>query len=383
MRDRLPVLHIMRTYGVHGGENQLASYLSAASQDDGIDEAFAFVFRDKACRALFEGRGVCTSLIDLWPNERSPSGAWNEVAGVLARLPVLHWQLASVLRRLKPRVCIVHGVQAAIVAWPFAMARRLSHRRFIYVHRTTKIIGRSALTRQLYRPFDVLAGNSTAVARSLDCLAQPNRAIALDNGVDLYRLDMRAAEPPSPALPASSVDLVAVGRLQLHKNQGFLIDSLARIVCKQPDIKMWIVGDGPDRSALEAQAQLLGVSENIVFLGHRADVPAVLARARVFVNASTREGMSNAVLEAMAMGLPSVVVDSPGVTECHEPGLTGFVVTPEPDAFAAATCHLLADTVTATEFGRRARARIEQHYAIEAARSRYLELFRRLVQENP
>lgn len=374
----LTVLHLMRTYGQHGGENQLASYLSAAREEEGVREIFAFVFRDDACRRLFAERGVRASLVDLWPTGRATAGAWREVLGVLARLPLLQWRLAGVLRRDDPRVCVVHGVQAALVAWPFALVRRLKGRRFVYVHRITKASGRSGPARLLYAPFDVLAGNSQAVAASLEGLTQNGRAVALDNGVDLRRLAAHAAEAPAGPVPGARADLVAVGRLLPHKNQRLLLEALARIVPARPETTLWLVGDGPERAALEARAAALGLSDRVVFTGQRSDVPALLARSRVFVNASLWEGMSNSVLEAMAMGLPSVVVDAPGVSECHEPGVTGLVVGDDPEAFAAAALRLLTDADEAAAVGRAARERIERHYSIEAARARYLDLYRRL-----
>lgn len=377
----ISVLHLMRTYGAHGGENQLAAYLAAARPVDDVSEHFAFVFRDTECRTLFAERGVRTPLHDLSTIPRTTRSAWGEVSGVLARLPVLQSRLARLLARLDPRVCVVHGVQAAIVAWPFALLRESRRRRFVYVHRITKASGRSGPAPLLYRPFDVLAGNSTAVARSLDGLSDGAPVVALENGVDLERLAARAAAGPAAPQPPPRVDLVAVGRLLPHKNQRLLLEALALVARERPETTLWIVGDGSERRALELYSRSLGIADRVTFLGQRADVPALLARARMFVNASLWEGMSNAVLEAMAMSLPSVVVDAPGVTECHEPGVTGAVVPADAGAFAAAVLHLLRDEADAEEAGRRARERVEAHYSIAAARARYLDLYRRLVSE--
>jgi glycosyltransferase involved in cell wall biosynthesis len=376
---RPAVLHIMRTYGAHGGENQLASYLSAARPDQDLSEEFAFVFRDPACRALFAERGVRTPLHDLYTRPRATAGAWREVTGVLMRLPVLQWRLARLLARLDPSVCVVHGVQAALVAWPFALLRARRRRRFVYVHRIAKVSGKTGLTKLLYRPFDLLAGNSEAVARSLDGLSDQAPIVALENGVDLERLAARAAADPQPATPTRGADLIAVGRLLPHKNQRLVIEATAIALRARPTIVTWIVGDGPERADLEKRARDLGVNEHVHFLGQRADVPALLARARVFANASLWEGMSNAVLEAMAMRLPSVVVDAPGVSECHEPDVTGIVVPPDADAFAAAILRYLDDAAAALACGARARDRIERHYSIAASRTRYLNLFRHLI----
>lgn len=378
VEPRISVLHVMRTYGAHGGENQLSSYLSAAS-DDGVEEAFAFVFRDNVCRRLFAERDVRTPLFDLWRTERPTSSAWGEVAGVLARLPLLQWRLGRLLVRSRADVVVVHGIQAALLAWPFAVLRRLARRKFVYVHRITKSPGRRGLARALYGPFDVLAGNSRAVANSLSGLARSGRIVVLENGVDIDRLEARAAAGPSREPSPSSTALIAVGRLLPHKGQRMLLEALALIAVRHPDVNLWIVGEGPEREALEQRSREADLDGRVAFLGQRDDVPALLARSQIFVNTSRWEGMSNSVLEAMAMGMPSVVVDAPGVSECHVAGTTGYIVGPSPGALADAIVSVIEGGEIASEMGSRARERAHSLYSIGAARKRYVDLFHNLM----
>ena len=115
------------------------------------------------------------------------------------------------------------------------------------------------------------------------------------------------------------------------------------------------------------------------FLGHRNDVPDLLRAATIFCHASSWEGMSNAVLEAMALGLASVVCDAPGVTECHVAGETGLVVDGDAGSIAAAIETLLNDPERRATMGAAAAKRIREHYSMEANRRRFLALYAELA----
>jgi glycosyltransferase involved in cell wall biosynthesis len=359
----------MRTYGAHGGETQLARYFAAEPQG-GIDETFAFVYPDPNCAGLFERMGARVRLLALLARPLPPRAtAWGEVLALARRLPALQARYARLARQAD--LCVVHGVQAALIAWPAAM--RLRRRiPFVYFHRTTKRSGTGRLARLLYRPYAVLAGNSRGVAASLTGLSSSARVAAIENGVDWRELETRAE--PAAATDGRTV-IVAVGRLIPSKRQALLIEALARLAPAYPNADLWLAGDGPNRETLKATAAQLGVADRVRFLGHRDDVPKLLAAATVFCHASAWEGMSNAVMEAMALGVPSVVCDAPGVTECHAAGETGLVVEGDAGAIAAAIESLLGNPARRASMGEAARRRIREHYSIEANRRRFLALY--------
>ena len=374
----LVVLHLMRTYGAHGGENQLARYFSTEPQG-GIEEHFAFIYRDPDCTALFQRAGARLTRHELIPFAVAPrQSAWAEVLMLLPLLPFLQLRFAALLHRTRPSVCVVHGIQAALVAWPTAM---LSRRRigFLYVHRITKSMGRNKLLRWLYAPYRKLGGVSQAVTRSLAPIAGESRLVALENGID-WKTFVAAAQRKAdvPAVSRGPI-LVSVGRLLRHKRQDMLIEAATRLAPQHPGLELWIVGDGPARGDLEAAAARSGIGERIRFWGYRSDVAPLLAAATLFVNASSWEGMSNAVLEAMALGLASVVCDAPGVTECHVAGETGLVVPGDAGAIAAAVETLLSDPERRATMGAAAAKRIREHYSMEANRRRFLALYAELA----
>lgn len=101
-----------------------------------------------------------------------------------------------------------------------------------------------------------------------------------------------------------------VGRLQYQKNQAFLLQAFSRLHAREPRARLVLAGDGPDLAALEAKAVELGVSQSVLFLGVRDDVPRLMQAFDVFAMPSRFEGLGMAAIEAQAAGLPCVLSDA-------------------------------------------------------------------------
>lgn len=374
----LPVMHLMRTYGANGGEQQLSQYFGAVPRGD-VSETFVFVYRDRECSQLFARRARGLDQVELLPVAVATGAAWRELGQLLPLLPFLQFRFFNLIRRRRPPVCIVHGFQGALIAWPASMVFRKT--RWAYVHRITKsATGSNMLFRLIYRPFDFLAGNSKAVTASLAPLTQSSRLTTLDNGLDWRAFEARAkAGMSSPVHETNGPVIVSVGRLLPHKGQAMIIDAFNMIANEFAEAELWIVGNGVEIDKLKTRAAASHVAKRIHLLGRREDVPAVLMRADIFVNASSWEGMSNAVLEGMAAGLPSVVADAPGVTECHVDGVTGFVVQHDAQELATRIAQLLSDPGLSQRMGDAALLHVHTQYSMEACRKRYLALFGRLT----
>lgn len=105
--------------------------------------------------------------------------------------------------------------------------------------------------------------------------------------------------------------IVSIGRLNLQKNYALLIDAFSLFSQKHDDYKLEIYGQGELESTLKDQVRKLGIEDKVVFEGFRNDVHKQVVDAAMFVISSDYEGLSNALLEAMAMGLPCISTDSP------------------------------------------------------------------------
>lgn len=158
------------------------------------------------------------------------------------------------------------------------------------------------------------------------------------------------------ALPC---DIVTTGRLEPQKNHKMLIDAFSRIADKCRD-DLYIYGEGPLRQELEELCVRLGVSDRVHLPGNTSDVKGVLEKANIYVLSSDYEGMPNALMEAMAVGVPAISTDCPcgGPKMLIKPGEEGLLVPcNDADALAKAMLALEQDDDKREEMGCRAAAR--------------------------
>ena len=150
-----------------------------------------------------------------------------------------------------------------------------------------------------------------------------------------------------------------IARLEAQKGITDLLDAAAML----PDVVFEIAGEGPQRDQLVAKAATLGVADRVRWLGHRDDVPALLAAADLFVLPSLNEGLPLAAMEAMLAGVPIVATDAGGTGEIVRDGITGVLVPPgDPEALSASIRALLSDRPRAARLAIAARELIEDFF---------------------
>ncbi len=168
--------------------------------------------------------------------------------------------------------------------------------------------------------------------------APAGRIRVIENGVDTERF--RPADVAKTGVP----HIVTVGRVVRQKNHALFLDAAERLLRSGQDARFTIVGDGPLRSELEVRAAAAGIADKVTFAGERQDVNEILRGATLFWLTSLWEGMPNAVLEAMASGVPVIVTEVSGTRELVEPGKQGYIVgCDDAAAFASYSAELLAD----------------------------------------
>lgn len=177
----------------------------------------------------------------------------------------------------------------------------------------------------------------------------------IPNGVDSTRFTPRAGTTVKP------FTLLYVGRLIERKGVNFLLRAFSDLAAGEPDCRLVIAGDGPDRPELASFCERQGIAHRVQFLGglRHAELPEVYRRSSVFVMPAINEAMPNAVLEAMASGLPAVTTDT-GARELVRNGENGFVVEAgNPGAIRTAVTRYLQDPGLCAHHGHRARALAE------------------------
>ena len=190
---------------------------------------------------------------------------------------------------------------------------------------------------------------------------------------------VRAEVREELGLAAADVAMISVARLVDYKGCQELLDAIAQLAPRHPEGVLLAVGDGPMYDALAEQVAERGLERNFRLLGRRSDVFRLLQGADLFVLASHMEGMPNALLEAMASGLPAVATEVPGSSELVVPGATGWLAPPK-DAGGLATVieSALARREVFSDYGAAARRRVVERYSDEVVMEQYLALYQQL-----
>lgn len=208
----------------------------------------------------------------------------------------------------------------------------------------------------------------------------PAQCVAICNGVpmaDFAKTERRALRDEL-GLGEDDILVGAIGNIRPAKSYETFISAAARLAGESPRYKFVIAGQGGNEleSRLRRQAEAQGVSDRLFFLGFRTDTRRILSGLDVFVQSSTSEGFSIAIVEAMACSLPVVATRSGGPEEIltHERDAL-MVDTEAPEQLAAAVERLAADPDLARQLAERARVRAESTYSLEAMLGAYESLY--------
>jgi glycosyltransferase involved in cell wall biosynthesis len=185
--------------------------------------------------------------------------------------------------------------------------------------------------------------------------------------------DVEGIAPKSDYSAQQHVEFLFVGRMVKQKGLDVLFDAFGKLD-HALDWRLTIVGEGPERSALTAQAARLNIAGRITFKAwtDRSALPGIYRNADVFVLPSRAEGMANALLDAMASGLPVIGTRVAGTAEVMTDEKTGLLVPPEnSDELAAAIATLVNDGARREAYGRAARERVETSYSWASAAERW------------
>ncbi|MFE7675883.1 glycosyltransferase [Streptomyces albidoflavus] len=337
-------------------------------------------------------RGVTTDLLVMFekgPREAELLGTGVTVVelGFRGRRPFLPCLAANVrafarlvahLRRTRPEVLTAFLFHAYLAAAP---AARLARVPALVAGRRS--LGHFKRGRRAALLAERLATRWThAVVPNAEAVAEDVRR---GEGVPEHKITVipnglapEAFVPARPATVETALPVVlCVANLSRHKGHRHLLDAVARLRGGPAECTLLLVGDGPERAALQEQAAALGIDAR--FLGRRADTAPLRARADVVVLPSLEEGMPNAVMEAMAAGRPVVATAVGGTPELLEG--RGLLVAPgRADALADALARVLTDPPLAARLGRDARDWARAHLDSATMADRYLTLYHHLLE---
>ena len=279
-----------------------------------------------------------------------------------------------------------------------AVARMLSRRRFDLVHLhgvySRAMLATAANYARLRRvPLLIKVTNEpertwatiTAGRGGRDLVNTASAVVTVSDGARRFfgeRLETRVVHIPNgvelqPPVEPAGRDLLFVGRLIEQKGVDVLLDAWTQV--RQAFRRLIILGDGGWRARLEAQARTLGIEDSVVFEGYQLNLRSYYEDACLMVLPSRWEGMPNALLEAMSMGMPCVATRIDGVTDAIDDGVHGVLVSPEDATDLARGLVRLAESEDRRSLGLAARARVEREFTFDAVSTRYRALYDELL----
>lgn len=333
-----------------------------------------------------ECRVICLFKLGLLARELLASGVRVDACGKRPGLDLRALRRARALIRQSPDAVIhTHNAMAHYYAVLASLGLPVKCR----INTRHGMGGRTRSGRQEWLYRQSLRGTDYAVAvceaarqRFAADGMRPRRALlSVPNGIRLERFRpaddvARQSLVAELGLPTGSRIIGTVGRLQPVKDHALLLRAFAKVRVQVPDAALVIVGDGPLRAALEAQAEQAGLSDAVRFMGDRHDVPRLLTGMEVFALTSTSEGYSVALLEACASSLPIVATDVGGNREIVRHGINGRLV-PSGDTAAIATAliALLRGGEQAAAMGRAGYAWAQAEASFRTMAERYHGLY--------
>lgn len=348
-----------RHFGASGIDSRLCCFANA----DGSQASFLTYLAD---------RGQAVTLLPWGPRKSLVAAVRSLVAAV----------------RAAPGEVVIHShdVRARLVALLAARLTGVPH--VASMHAWHNVAGKvrllEAVDARLLRGADLIANCSEAtregsLARGLD----PARSITVYNGLDFepFRRPVdRGAWRARYGLPADAFVVGNVARLYPEKGQVHLLEAAAALRERYRQLRVVIIGDGPERAALEATRDRLGLQDVVLLPGFEKNFPDSLAMFDVFALPSLAEGAPQVIFGAMARGLPIVACPVDGVAEALRHEVSALLVPPaQPARFAEALARMIDDAALAARLGEAARTDGERRFAVQATTARLAGLYRQLV----
>jgi len=295
-------------------------------------------------------------------------------------MDVLHVHHPFITGRIAVRYGKRHGIPVVYT----------NHTRYdLYAHHYLPVLP-DALTQtflEAYLPSftsqcDLVIAPSKGLHDVLRSYGVTSRIEIVPNGIDLepFQNPRTRHTRAELGLPESAKVMIYVGRIAPEKSLAFLLRAFTVVSQELPETYLVLVGDGPELDNLRDQAQKSGVGEKVIFTGcvEYEDVPGYLSMADAFVTASVTEVHPLSVIEAMAVGLPVLGIESPGVGDTVVDGVNGFLSRHDLAEFSLKMYRLMSENDLRARLARKALEDSEQ-YSILKTSKRILGFYEKLV----
>ncbi|MEA2397786.1 MAG: hypothetical protein QOK25_1342 [Thermoleophilaceae bacterium] len=378
-KRRLRVLTLIDRLGTSGGGERLAMQVAMRLDPQRFESFY--------CASRFNEGAPASDAARSAVAELQAAGVRVHGLGRQSTLAVWSWwPLVRLMRR--ERIDVVHSHKFGSNVWAAALSP-LARVPVLVAHEHTWSFEGQPVRRFLDRELIARSSDAfVAVSREdrrrmieVERIA-PDKVTFVPNGIDALPAGDGERVRRELGIETGAPVAGAVAVLRPQKALDVLVRALAAILPTVPDLRVVIAGEGPQRAALRALAAELGVERSLILLGHRSDVPDLLAAFDLAVSSSSFEGSPLALMEYMDAALPVVATRVGGVPDLIDDGVHGLLVEPgDAGSLARAMGVLLRDPGRAREMGARGRERRRSEFDLDGTVRRlealYEELFAR------
>lgn len=267
-------------------------------------------------------------------------------------------------------------------SWVASIAARLlrSKIKIIRTRHLSTPIGKSPLNKIIYDLLpDVIITTGEEIRRRMikDNGFNPSKITSIPTGIDIERFSPSSVKP---AFPSKGFSVGVIGVLRSWKGHKYFIEAVPKIIKSIPEAEFYIVGDGPQYENIKRLIDTLSLKDKICMLGHREDIPEIIASLNIIIHPSyANEGVPQSLLQALAMEKPVIAADAGAIKEVIINEKTGFLIPPKNiDKIVEKAVILYKNPELSNAFGKEGRRLVERFYSFEGMLDKIESLYRGL-----
>ena len=391
---KIKVLHIIRDLEIGGAQEVVRTLVKYLASHNCLP--VVCTFKDGPLRYEIERMGirveilapVCHRFVFLPGFIADMVRIWRSLAGLVKRhdIDIIQTHLLRTLDFLILLIKYTTPVRA--VLWTFHSAEFELDESQLSKHKWL-LKPKNFIHRLLYRYTSGLASGfiavSSEVKKAMIHTIGPiqDKITVIHNGVDLQRYGRAVDKSMVRRILGLSADawvIAVLAILKEEKGHRYLLEAMRSVTSRYGDVHVLLIGSGPLRDELQKYVEHLNMEDKVHFLGNRRDVPELLAASDLFVLPSLWEGLSMALLEAMASAKPIVATAVSGTTQVLVAKETGLIVPPRNSSeLSKAIVQLLSNPEQAQKMGQTAKRRVETSYSAHKQAEKYLVLYNSLL----
>jgi len=290
-------------------------------------------------------------------------------------------KMSSLINREKPDIVNTHS---SLDSWVTSIAAKLLRKTKPKIIRTRHLstpISRSYLSHLIY---DIMPDAIITTGEAIrERMIKHNgfdglKIFSIPTGIDLERFNLARVKP---SLQIEGFSIGMIGILRSWKGHKYFIEAIPKILRQIPNAVFYIIGDGPQKDNIINLIYNLSLKEKVLMLGHRGDIPEIIASLDIIVHPSyANEGVPQSILQALAMEKPVIASDVGAIKEVVIDGQTGFLIEPRhPAQLAEKVIELYRNPELMVKFGREGRRLVEENYSLEKMLDKIEGLYKKLL----